>query len=245
MAYQTIVLPASGTSFTQFQAGGIAAMIERLITVIAGITPTLAPSAAPTLSETGSGGTLPNGTYYAINEESNGIGFTTASAASTGQAITLGQNLVITPAALQTNNVSRRYFVSAVSNAGPWTMVAQGSTASTLTVSAPLPTNSSGISPQLTNTTALSVEKISELRSAGTGNLETTFQKLRQLTRNFNQGNPIAFDELQNKLMDTQLTFAALAQCCAEAGVLIDANPGTFGTVASLLNAPTPVRTWP
>ena len=49
----------------------------------------------PTLSETGSGGTLPAATYYCVVTESNGFGETTAGPASTGQAITLGQDLVV------------------------------------------------------------------------------------------------------------------------------------------------------
>jgi hypothetical protein len=244
MAYQPIVLPASGTTFAQFQAGGLAGMILRLLGVINAAAPTLDPTAAPTLAASGSGGTLPAASYYVCFAESNSFGSTKVSPLSAVQAITLGQDLVITPPALQTGNISRSYYVG-TSPTVPGTLAGDGSTASTFTISAPLPSNSFAVAPNAVNKTALTTQKIANIRAPINGNLQPIYNNMARVIDNFNSGNPMAFDITLTKLQDAALAFAVLSQCCSEAGVLIDANPGTFSTSPSILNAPTPIRVWP
>ena len=85
MSVPTLTLPASGTTWAQFQAGGLAAQLERLIAAIVAITPTTAPTVAATLSSNAGGtvgGLLAPGVYYVNFTETNGIGETTISAES-------------------------------------------------------------------------------------------------------------------------------------------------------------------
>lgn len=243
MSYPTLVLPASGTTWAQFLAGGLSAMIERLITVIQAAA-SVAPTAAPTLAASGSGATLPAASYFIGVTETNGIGETTLSPSSLVQAITLGQNLVVTYPALQTGNTARNTYWSLAST-GPWALLATGTTAAALTISAPLPANSYAVAPPTSNGTALSSQKLSMLRSFKDGNLAQVAKQASNQMKRFISGDPIAFNDQITKGRDGHIVFAMLAQIHAEALTLIDANPGTLTTKPSLLNAPTPVRTWP
>ena len=197
MSYTAPSVAASGISFATWQSDGASGHLEALIT--ANLSATAAPTSAPTLSQTGSGTTLPAATYYVVVTESNGFGETTASPASTGQAITLGQNLVVTFPSLKTGNVSRNTYVGTASG-GPFTLAASGTTASTVTISAPLPTNSYAVNPPTVNTTGLTYtdansmvhnRRLEMLRAAKDGNLELVYQFFRQVVYDFNHGNPM------------------------------------------------------
>jgi hypothetical protein len=215
--------------------------LEKLIAAQAA---TLAPTAAPTLAASGSGATLPAATYYVVVSESNGIGETTASPVSASQAVTLGQNLVVTFPALKTGNVSRNTYVGTAVG-GPWLLAADGTTAATVTIGAPLPGGSYAVQPPTANSTGLSVNKFSMLRSAKQGRLEDVYRFWRQLVDEFNRGEPITFPLMIAKLQDAHLTFLALATIANEMGVLIDANPGTLGTTTTGIGGRKPIRTWP
>jgi hypothetical protein len=245
MTYIPPVLPATGTTFSGLRANGLMGMLETLITVIESQTPTLAPTAAATLAASGSGGTLPAATYWSVFTETNFLGETPASPVSASQAITLGQNLVLTFPALQTNNTARKAYVG-LASAGPFRLASSGITAGTLTISAPLPSNSFAVQPPSGNGTGLSALKISALRSIEDGNLQTTLRVLRSLVTSFIQGDAVPFDTFNVKLRDAAITFTALAQLCNEVGVLVDANPGTIGLgPPSLITAQSTQRTWP
>jgi hypothetical protein len=251
MSYPTPVIPSTGTTFAQFQAGGPSAMIDRLIAVIAAATPTLAPTAAPTLSESGSGGTLPAATYWAQFTESNGYGETQPSPVSASQAITLGQDLVVTFPALQTGNTYRSVYVGTAVG-GPFLWVAQGITAGSLTISAPLPSNSFALPPDTGNKTALTQVKINNLRAAKSGNLQPVYKMFSNMCADWNSGQPMGAEELMAKVHDFHIPVLALAQIANEIGVLMDAHPGTLGILKSNLTnvqegtgAAIPVRTWP
>jgi hypothetical protein len=110
---------------------------------------TLAPTVAPTLTASGSGGTLPAATYFVVFSEKNASGETTVSPVSAGQVITLGQDLVIAYPALQPGNVSRNAFAG-TSQAGPFTLAASAVTTGTTTISAPITSTSV---PQTFNST--------------------------------------------------------------------------------------------
>ena len=251
MSYTAPTVVASGTTFAEFQAGGASGHLELLITAQGA---TAAPSSAPTLTETGSGGTLPAASdYYAVVTETNGFGETTASPASTGQAITLGQKLVVTFPSLQTGNIARNTYIS-TSSTGPFQLVATGTTASSVTVSAPIPTNSYAVNPPTVNTTGLTYvdanlntlkKPLELLRGAKDGNLEDAYRYLRQVIEEFNSGKPMSFPSAITKLRHAHAVFAMLNTLCSEMGTLIDANAGTLGLTTNSIGNAKSVRTWP
>ena len=250
MSYTAPTVVASGTTFAQFQAGGASGHLERLITAQAR---TLAPTSAPTLSETGSGGSLTAATYYAVVTESNGFGETTASPVSSGQAISGTQELVVTFPSLQTGNVSRNTYLG-TSSSGPFTLAASGTTASTVTFLAPPATNSYAMAPPTTNTTGFTytdsnknvhAKRLELIRSAKDGNLEDAFKYLRQVIYDFNHGNPMSFGGTISRLRDAHAVFAMLGTLCSEMGTLIDANAGTLGTTINTIGNTASKRTWP
>ncbi len=250
MSYTAPSVVASGINFATFQSDGASGHLEALITAQAA---TAAPTAAPTLSETGSGGTLPAATYYAVITESNGFGETTASPASTGQAITLGQDLVVTFPTLKSGNVSRNTYVGTAST-GPFTLAASGTTASTVTISAPLPINSYAAAPPTINTTGLTYtdangnvhnRRLELLRAVKDGNLEMVYQFLRQVVYDFNHGMPMSLAGTISRFRDAHCVFAILSTLCSEAGTLVDANAGTLGTSTNVIGNVTNKRTWP
>lgn len=250
MSYTAPTVVASGTTFAEFQAGGASGHLELLIAAQGA---TLAPTAAPTLSESGSGGILPTATYYVVVTESNGFGETTASPVSSSQAITVGQDLVVTFPTLKSGNVSRNTYVG-TSSTGPFTLATSGTTASTVTISAPLPSNSYAINPPTVNTTGLTSTNAAGvvenkalvlLRGAKDGNLEDAYTYLRNAIGDFNRGEPIAFNGEVMKLRHAHVVFAMLATLCAEMGTLIDANAGTLGLSQNGIGNTKTKRTWP
>jgi hypothetical protein len=250
MSYASPTVVASGTTFAQLQAGGVSAHLENLITAQAA---TAAPTVAPTLSESGSGGTLPAATYYVCSTETNGWGETVAGPVSSGQAITLGQDLVITPPSLKTGNSARNYYVGTAS-IGPFLLAATGQTGSTTTISAPLPSNSYAVAPPKVNTTGLTYvdvnsnthnKRLELLRAAKDGNLEDVYRYLRQAVYDFLHGNPMTFSGAVMRIRDAHIVFSMLATLCAEEGVLIDANPGTIGLHTDTIGLTSNKRTFP
>jgi hypothetical protein len=250
MSYTAPSVTASGTTFAEFQSGGASGHLELLIAAQAA---TAAPTSAPTLSETGSGGTLPTATYYAVITESNGFGETTASPVSSGQAITGTQELVVTFPSLKSGNISRNTYLGTAST-GPFTLAATGTTASTVTFLAPPATNSYALNPPTTNTTGFTYsdsnsithnKRLELLRACKDGNFEDVFRYLRQVIADFNRGNPMTFGGVVSRLRDAHAVLAVLATLCSEMGTLIDANPGTITGSTNVIGNATKKRTWP
>lgn len=105
------------------------------------------PASAPTAVASGTGGTVPTGTYYIKVTVSDGIGETMASPESTGVSITLGQNLVVTTPALPSGtNLFYNVYIS--SSTGTETLQGKA-TGTSYTQSAPLV---AGVSVPLSNT---------------------------------------------------------------------------------------------
>lgn len=251
MPYATPTVIASGTTFAQFQAAGLSGHLENLIA--AQNVATLAPTVAATLSETGSGGTLPAATYFVVITESNGFGETTAGPVSTGQAITLGQDLVVTFQALKSGNTSRNTYVG-VATGGPFTLAATGTTASTLTISAPLPANSFAKAPPTVNTTGLSYTEtngnvnnlpLSNLRAGESGNLQQVYRKAALLIKEFNSGKPISFGSTISEFRHAHVAIAMLNTLFSEMGTLLDANAGTLARTPNAIGQSVMARTWP
>lgn len=255
MSYPTLALPASGTTFAQLLSGGIAGMIERLLAAIQAATPTTAPTAAATLTATGggsTGGLLAAGTYYAIFTEDNGIGETTTAPQSAILTVAAGNIPQATFPALQTGNTSRRLYLGGLNAATgpPYSLYATDITTTTYSLAKAAPAagaggSFAGVAPPAANGTGLSVNKISMIRSCERGNLQQNFNQWSNQVKRWSSGDPISPVEMLAKMRDAQIATAVIAQVFAEAIVLVDANPGSFTSVASLLNAPSMVRTWP
>src|SRR5579885_2624524 len=182
MAYTLPTVAPSGTTFAQFQAGGVSGLLERLIA--ANFPGTAAPG-APTLSATGggtSGGNLPAGTYYVKVTETNGIGETTASP-EVSVAIAAGNIPQVSFAALQAGNVARNVYVGTASGAG--VLYASGITAGTCNLSAAIPTSSYAVPAPTVNTTGLTStnaangvvanQKLASLRACEKGRLQSVW----------------------------------------------------------------------
>jgi hypothetical protein len=250
MSYTAPLVVASGINFATWQSDGASGHLEALI---AAQGPTAAPTVAATLSETGSGGSLTAATYYCVITESNGFGETTAGPVSSGQAISGTQELVVTFQSLKSGNVSRNTYLG-TSSSGPFTLAASGTTASTLTILAPPPTNSYAVNPPTVNTTGLTYvdgngmthnKRLELLRAVKDGNLEFVYQFLRQVIYDFNHGNPMSFSGAVSRFRDAHCVFAILSQLCTEAGTLLDANAGTIGNSTNPIGNATRKRTWP
>ena len=252
MSYTAPSVAASGINFATFQSDGASGHLEALIA--AQSTGTAAPTVAATLSETGSGGTLTAATYYAVVTESNGFGETTAGPVSSGQAISGTQQLVVTFPALKSGNISRNTYIG-TSAGGPFTLAASGTTASSVTILAPPPTNSYAVNPPTVNTTGLTYidangvthnKRLELLRALKDGNAETVYEFLRQVIYDFNHGMPMPFERpVVSRLRDVHTVVAILSQLCTEAGTLIDANAGTLGTKLDGIGNTAHKRTWP
>jgi hypothetical protein len=256
MAYSPPTPTASGTTFAQFQAGGVSGHLEKLITAQ---TATVAPSAAATATATGggsSGGALAAGTYFFVFTETNGFGETTKS--PEGAQLTVGatNQPQFTFPSLKTGNDARNLYLGAVggSTGGPYTLYASGITTTTYTAAAAAPTNSYAAAPTTLNTTGLTyvdgsgstVNKPLELlRSAKDGNLEDAYRFAREVVTDFNRGEPVSFMGAIAKLRHAHVVFAMLDTLCSEMGTLIDANAGTLGRGTNQIGNSKVKRTWP
>ena len=256
MSYTPPTVVASGATFAQFQSGGASGHLELLIAAQAA---TLAPTVAHTLTPTGggaSGGLLAAGTYYSVVTEVNGMGETTKGPEAA--QLTVGATNIpqATFATLKTGNVSRNLYLGAVNGltGGPYFLYASGITAATYNLAVAVPANSYAMGPPAENTTGLAYTTASgstqnatlqAIRAAKDGNLELVYLNLRQVIDEFNRGEPIPFGATLTKLRHAHAAFAMLATLCTEMGTLIDANPGTLGTVATGIGARKGKRTWP
>jgi hypothetical protein len=244
MAYTSPSITASGTTFAQFQAGGASRHLENLIA--ANLNGTQAPSSAPTVSVSGSGGLLAAGTYHLIITETNGLGETTASPESAQFTVTAGQIPTVTFPTLQAGNTARNVYLTPAGGAsGSELLYADGITAGTYALSAVAPSNSFATTPPTMNTTGLTSAKLQLLRYAKTGQFQKVWDFLHELLSIFNQGDPASYQNVVLKLRDVHTVFATLSQLCAEGGALIDANPGHIINVPTGIGGTKTKRTWP
>jgi hypothetical protein len=252
MAYTSPNITPSGTTFALFQAGGATGILERLIA--ANLFGTTAPG-APTVSATGggsTGGNLAAGTYYIKVTEINGIGETTASP-EVSVAIAAGNIPQVTFAALHAGNTARNVYVGSAS--GAEVLYATGVTAGTFNLSAAISTSSYAVPVPMVNTTGLTStnaasgevanQKLAALRACEKGRLQGVWDNLAGMLSQFNRGEPVLFNSVVTKLRDAHTVFAVLAQVCAEAGNLVDANPGRFTNATTGIGGQKTVRKWP
>lgn len=252
MSYTSPSVTPSGTTFAQFQAGGVSGHLERLIAAQAA---TAGPTSAPTLAASGSGNSLAANTYYVVITETNGFGETTPSPASSSQAVTSGQQLTVTFPALKAGNTARNVYLG-LSGAGPFALYATGITTSSFNCTVAAATNSYAVQPPTAITTGLThvdangqmhPEPLSFLRAAERDNesFGALYRYLRTVIDDFNRGDPIAFAGVIEKFRHAHVVFAMFNTLCSEMGTLIDANAGTLGTVGTGTGGRRGNRTWP
>ncbi len=231
----------------------VASILENLITQQASYYPTSSPSTTVTLSAGGTSNTLTSGTYYWVITETNGWGETTANPVSASQAVTTGQSLLVTFPSLQSKNIARNVYLGTAS-AGPFSLYATGVTASSFACTSAAPSNSYAVAPPTLNTTGLSYTDpngnvinypYSLIRSAKDGNLEDVYRAIRNLARQFLQGEPVTFPGAVQKFRHYSAAIAVFNQLCTEIGTLLDANAGTLGLTSTGIGGEKQHRTWP
>lgn len=248
MAYTAPTIIASGTTWAQLQAGGVSAVLDKLIA--ANLAATSAPTVAATVAATGggaTGGLLAAGTYYATVTETNGIGETTAGP-ETAQFTVGATNIPrITFQTLKAGNTARKVYLTAANGAsGTEVLYAAGITTATYDMATAAVANSRAVPPPTVNTTGLTTAKLRLIRSAKIGSLQDVYRAMGTLIRNFVAGEAMNYQELTTKHQDAVTAFALLLALGNEIGVLIDANAGTFGGAATgASGSRRTVRTWP
>lgn len=256
MSYTNPSITTSGTTFAQFQEGGISAILDKLITVNAG--PTLAPTSAPTATATGggsSGGLLAAGTYLLKHTESNGIGETTASPESTTLTVGAGNIPQVTFPTLKTGNTSRNLYATPVNGTtGQEVLYATGITTTTFSMAVAAPSNSFAAVPPTVNSTGLSYKEangnvqnltLQNIRAAKDGNLQAVYNEVASTINAWNHGDPISSRGLAQSLRHAHVAIAFIAQAFAEAGTLADANAGSLVPTATGTGNSGLTRTWP
>lgn len=251
MAYTSPSIPASGSTFANLQSNSLSGHIELQLTQYAA---TAAPTAAPTLGASGTGNTLPAATYYVAITETNGIGETTASPASSAQVVTAGEELTVTFPTLKSGNTARNVYVGTSNVVSSMTLAATGVTASSLNITAPLPSNSYAVSPPTVNTTGLTYVDVngntinvalSAIRGLKNGNFCMALANYDQLLSQFLRGKPMTFQGLMTKHRAMHTAALDLATALAEIGTLLDANAGTLGLSQDAIGLNETHRTWP
>jgi hypothetical protein len=250
MAYTAPSITTSGASFANLQSNGLSGALELLIAAQAA---TSAPTVAATLTASGSGNTLQANTYYVVVTETNGIGETTASPASSSQVVTSGQKMTVTFQTLKSGNVARNVYIG-TSSGGPFTLYATGIASATFDCTVAIPSNSYAVNPPTMNTTGLTFtdanskvqnQPLSLIRSAKDGNLEDVYRAAARVINTFLRGDPIAFPGVIQKLRHAHTAIAALDKLLSDIGTLIDANAGTLGTTTTGIGHQIRKRTWP
>lgn len=247
MAYASPNVTPSGANFAQFQAAGAAGVLNLLIA--ANKHGTNAPTAAPTVSATGggtTGGLLPAGVYTCVFTETNGFGETTASPASATFTVTAGDIPQATFPALQPGNVARSLYLTPPGGAaGSAVLYARDVAASTYNLAALAPAANYASPPPAVNSTAWAAKLFEMARAGKYDELERVFERLRKLLSSFNHGDPVPHAAMIANLRQVHGALALLTELCAEAGALIDANPGHITTQPTGIGGLAPARVWP
>ena len=159
--------------------------------------------------------------------------------------------------ALQTGNVARNIYLSpAGGGTGSEVLYATGVTASTFTFSYAAPANSFAVKPPAFNTTGFTYKDAngntinfatSNIRAAERGNLQDVYNNAAITLNRWLRGDPISSQAIVSKMRHAHVAFATIAQAFADAGSLVDANPGTLrpSTSGGVGTVPTVKRSWP
>jgi hypothetical protein len=226
-AWVAPTIKASGKTFANLQALGVAQYVEAMISahnVVA-----TAPTAAPTATATGggaTGGLLAAGTYYIKITEHNGIGESTASPESSQLTVASTNIPRVAFPTLKTGNTARNVYITAAGGAtNTEKLYAAGITAGTydLAVAAPAST----VTPPATGDGFLSDAQIALVRLMVEGK---TFQGLVTLVQSYLRGDPISTTDYTQKLTDYAVVYALISSMTNELGTLVFVTPGSIVT---------------
>lgn len=240
--YVTPTIRASGTTFTQLKAGGLAAMIDRLIAA----NPAIAAGVAATATATGggaSGGLLEAATYTLRYTYVNGFGESLPSTVSANLVVSATNIPRVTFPALPTGAGSRNLYV--ITAAGRTYLYATGITTTTFDMAVALASSSDvnrSAVPTVDTTAASASAKYLGLPTAR--HLQLLWDRAHQSIDNFVSGRPVNLTELKLQNAQTAAAFKALATILDEAGVLISANAGTLATTTNAAGERVAVRTF-
>lgn len=229
--YVKPVLIASGTTWAQFLAGGLAAILDNLIAQNPAVG---APSTQLTAAPTGggaSGGLLAAGVYYASYTNVGPAGESPAGGESA--SFTVGATNIprITFPALPTGVTCRNLYLTAAGGAtGSEVLYQTGVTGTTLDLAVAGYVDALRTPPGADGS-ALSVVA-PYLNGARNGFPERLYQATTELFNNYLHGNPIALAEAMLKLQHRVTAHLAIETAVNEAATLIYANTGTLTTAA-------------
>lgn len=223
-AYATPVITASGTTWAQLKAGGLAAVLANLATT----NPAKAnPTTAATVAVSGSAGLLPAGTYYARYSWVDAFGETLAGGESAVFTQTSGAKPAITIPALPAGVMSANIYLTAAGGvAGTQTLYATGITATSFTCDYAAPFDSAPGMPTA-NTTGWPG---SASTLTVTGHTEGVLVNITEYLSQYTGGNgptPTQRREVLQRFNRQAGVLAAWAKAMAEVNVLIAANPPT------------------
>ncbi len=256
MAYLSPSITASSATFSQLQAGGFTAVLEKSIT--ANKTARSTPTTPATVSAAGvstSGGSLAAGGYLINFTETNGIGETAASTESAAMTVATAGIPLITFPTIQTGNTARNLYATAANGAtGTEVLYATGITTATYAMTAVAPSNSYAVIPPSVNTTGYTYtdgnnivhnHALSYIRSFERGNAQMLYNDLSKIVNDYLRGDPIPYGAVLSKFRHCATAFATLSKSCDEVGVLLDANPGSLSTTATGTGGRIGQRTFP
>jgi hypothetical protein len=239
--YVPPVIQPSGTTFTQFQAGGFSLLIDNLIAVNGALAN---PATPATVSVAGTTGQLAAGTYQAAYTFRDSFGETLAGGQSATFTVAAGQIATVTLPSLPTGAGEIWLYISPVNNpTGPLSLYATGITTTTFAMTQA--TGSDPLAcPPATNTTraACAGEKI---RSYRNNNFERIFVFITDFISDFLSGQPIARKDARIIAQHWAGALAIWAQAAKEAAALMLMNPGTLGYQYPPVGTAAPARTWP
>jgi|GEM_PF-2622660 len=233
MAQANYVSPsirASGTTFAQLRAGGLAAMIARFISANAA----LSAKAAPTVSATGggaTGGLLEAGSYTFRLTEVTGFGEGPPSTASSSTSVSATNIPRVTMAALSTGASSRRLYIH---DGTIERLYATGITTTTYDCAVALadsvvPTAFSP--PAVDSSGANAIQGV--LGQPIHGQMQEIWKAITDNLDGFTSGKPVSVEEIRSRHLKLAAALKTYATAMDEIGVLLAANPGTIGVATS------------
>jgi hypothetical protein len=244
MPNDTYVPPSiqpSGTTFAQFQLGGLSLLIDNLI---AANGPVPDPITAATVSVGGTGGQLAAGTYQVAYTFRDSFGETDPGGQSATFTVATGQVATVTLPTLPPNADEIWLYVSPVNNpTGPLSLYATGITATTYAMTTAAGSDPLASPPSANTTGAATVaDKIRGYRS---NFYDRIFEGYSDFISGWLSGQPLARRNARIAAQRWSAVFAVWDQAGREAAALMLLNPGTLGYQYPAVGTAAPVRTWP
>jgi hypothetical protein len=245
VTYVRPMLMPSGTTWAQFQAGGLGTILDNLMAANPAVP---APATQLTVDPIGggaSGGSLPNGTYFVTCTNVGPAGETMAGGESAKFTVAPGNIPRVTFPALPPGVGCRNLYATlARGPAGSEVLYAAGITAVTFDLSIAGYADAAA-QPPMSDQSALS--NLASLINMGRAHkFDMLYQATAKLFGNFAAGRAMLQQEMMTRTRQHAAVFTALKVAVDEAASLIHANTGTLTTAptSNAVNVIT-VRTFP